>query len=763
VYLGIAFYGYRRPASCCFSSRNRPCVLRCLVSADKLQARIEERKRIKEAKAKAGAMRLGKSSLSEHSTEQPVALPMAKPSRTAKFLAKCRGAGMKEQSLLVLAFAFVNVAVFLIGFFSNLSSGFKGSIAYPFAKGGGFILDLNCAVIVLPTLRSLQTYLQGAGSTRELIPMDDPIALHINIAKFIAIGTLIHVSSHVVHMLQIAGSSPLQRDPLDLWALSSDEVVAGTSIFHQVLDWRSFVTPVTGVLVTVLMFLMAVTALPCTRRGTNCVTRRLGGYNLFWRVHSWWKWVYVLLLLHAPLRIWVWLLFPMIFIALDRSLAVAVEKPFAILKSVQALPRDVMGLTFDVPPGFTYEAGQYILLGWRGEWHPFTLTSAPQENVLSVHIRAPSSLDWCSALRHRLLIDAPTQAARKQLTGEERVRPHTTVEYTQSLCSRGRVIYCQPQPEEVVPALPQLLSAGSCGSRRRTGGQKKEAPLPESVGKHDGPEESELPPRTKTTLSSQQAEPLPDDAVVLRLSGPFGAPAQKVWGFETVMIVGSGIGVTPFASILRSVQLRAKQREAILGAVAKSEDNNKTGLVPPSNKLGGFDWLYSAISGGNPLAAADEGSPASGQRGAASRLRRDPTRDELGIKHLLNNVVKVPRRVYFYWIVRSQDDLDWFADLLKSAVEGPAKENVVISVFLTGEIELSQVKEMSFIHHHNFGRPNWGRIFKKVKDEHDGEHVGVFLCGSPAIGQELSRQSVQHTDPPSLVGGTRFSFFKEHF
>ena len=30
----------------------------------------------------------------------------------------------------------------------------------------------------------------------------------------------------------------------------------------------------------------------------------------------------------------------------------------------------------------------------------------------------------------------------------------------------------------------------------------------------------------------------------LRLQGPFGAPAQRVWEFKTVMVVGAGIGVS---------------------------------------------------------------------------------------------------------------------------------------------------------------------------------------------------------------------------
>ena len=37
-------------------------------------------------------------------------------------------------------------------------------------------------------------------------------------------------------------------------------------------------------------------------------------------------------------------------------------------------------------------------------------------------------------------------------------------------------------------------------------------------------------------------------------------------------------------------------------------------------------------------------------------------------------VIPVPERIHFYWIVRNQQELDWFYDLLATAVEGPAKE-----------------------------------------------------------------------------------------
>ena len=46
--------------------------------------------------------------------------------------------------------------------------------------------------------------------------------------------------------------------------------------------------------------------------------------------------------------------------------------------------------------GFTMEAGQYIFIKCsaisRTEWHPFTLTSSPEEDYFSVHIRIVGKL-----------------------------------------------------------------------------------------------------------------------------------------------------------------------------------------------------------------------------------------------------------------------------------------------------------------------------------------------------------------------------------
>lgn len=365
------------------------------------------------------------------------------------------------------------------------------------------------------------------------------------------------------------------------------------------------------------------------------------------------------------------------------------------LKKVKLLPRDVIGLTFQAPRGFVYQAGQYILLGWRGEWHPFTLTSAPEERFISVHIRALDSLDWCSALRRRLVDEAPAASAASVADTKvehKKASPGTEIEYTGTVLHD--MVYCQPSG----PHLKDNTAAKKTLEKKCS----------------------------QETLDSRTFEQnLPKDAVVLQLTGPFGAPAQKVWQFEVVMVVGAGIGVTPFASIMRSVQLRTLQRQSLVNSAP----------TPSPSK-----WWGSAV--GNSSSTPES---------------VDVT------NKLLEDVITVPKKVYFYWIIRSQEEFDWFYDLLAAAADGPAKDIIEICVFMTGEIELSNVKKLPCSKGQFFGRPQWGRIFKQKAEEHKGKHVGVFLCGSPQIGDELERQSNNHTATATNSNGTRFSFFPEHF
>jgi hypothetical protein len=69
-----------------------------------------------------------------------------------------------------------------------------------------------------------------------------------------------------------------------------------------------------------------------------------------------------------------------------------------------------------------------------------------------------------------------------------------------------------------------------CETDRRGGGEK---------GKGNGP-----------------MEPLRKILPRVYIDGPFGSASEDVFKFETAVLVGAGIGVTPFASILKSIWYR---------------------------------------------------------------------------------------------------------------------------------------------------------------------------------------------------------------
>lgn len=65
------------------------------------------------------------------------------------------------------------------------------------------------------------------------------------------------------------------------------------------------------------------------------------------------------------------------------------------------LPTGVTHLQFQRPQDFDYKSGQWVRIACVGlgttEYHPFTLTSAPHDDTLSLHIRAVGP--WTTRLR----------------------------------------------------------------------------------------------------------------------------------------------------------------------------------------------------------------------------------------------------------------------------------------------------------------------------------------------------------------------------
>lgn len=212
--------------------------------------------------------------------------------------------------------------------------------------------------------------------------------------------------------------------------------------------------------------------------------------NLFWE----WR-----------IRCMVFLGVPMLVYLLERFLRIYRQKSWRTrVLSTKPLPGNVTAIIFSKPKRFKYKSGMYVFIKCpsisRFEWHPYTLTSAPQDNFLSVHIAQLG--DWSSAINAKFSSSASSEA----MTCTPNKIPFTSVPVEASVASDS-FSASRETSEVTLGSLNELLEL-----------------------KEDS--------RAETKLF---------------VDGPYGAPAQDHEEHKVLLLVGAGIGVTPFASILRNL------------------------------------------------------------------------------------------------------------------------------------------------------------------------------------------------------------------
>lgn len=131
---------------------------------------------------------------------------------------------------------------------------------------------------------------------------------------------------------------------------------------------------------------------------------RQKAYKFFWKTHSLYIVLYALCLIHGLARItgsprfWIFFIGPAIIFMFDKVYSLRTKyMPLNIIET-ELLPSDVIKIKFYRPPNLKYLSGQWVRLSCdafgSNEYHSFTLTSAPHENVLSCHIKAQGPWTW---------------------------------------------------------------------------------------------------------------------------------------------------------------------------------------------------------------------------------------------------------------------------------------------------------------------------------------------------------------------------------
>ncbi|KAA0724607.1 NADPH oxidase 5 [Triplophysa tibetana] len=345
----------------------------------------------------------------------------------------------------------------------------------------------------------------------------------------------------------------------------------------------------------------------------------------------------------------------------------------------------VTHLVIKRPPFFHFKPGDYVYINIpviaKYEWHPFTISSAPeQQDTLWLHIRSMGQ--WTNRLYEYFRHPESQAMSNKRLTASLRDRHH------------------QKRAQSTI--------------RSRTVASNKDDDVELTLYQSSG-----------TRMDSQKPDPvaqaeLGDVCLGTRecyVDGPFGTPTRQIFTSEHAVLIGAGIGITPFASILQSIVCRYRMRKQ---NCPKSPNNS----------------------------------------------RCETTKD---------NEMKL-RKVDFIWINRDQKSFEWFVSLLTKlemdqADEEPEGRFLEMHMYMTSALSKNDMKAIGLQMALDLlakkekrdsitglrtrtqpGRPDWAKVFQKVSEEKKGK-VHVFYCGSPALAKDIKAQCEQFG----------FNFYKENF
>ncbi|KAJ8633981.1 hypothetical protein MRB53_027317 [Persea americana] len=515
------------------------------------------------------------------------------------------------------------------------------------AKGAAETLKFNMALILLPVCRNTITWLRNRTKLGMAVPFDDNLNFHKVIAVGIAIGVGLHAGAHLTcDFPRLLHATEEEYEPMKPYF--------GDKQPQNYWWFVKGVEGVTGIVMVVLMAIAFTLATPWFRRNKLKLPKsiqKLTGFNAFWYSHHLFVIVYVLLIIHGIFlylskewykkTTWMYIAIPVILYASERLIRAFRSgiKPVKILK-VAVYPGNVLALHMSKPQGFKYKSGQYMFVNCAAvspfEWHPFSITSAPRDDYVSVHIRTLG--DWTRQLKTVFseVLQAPTGGKSGLLRADHMQGGNS-------------------------PHFPRVL-----------------------------------------------------------IDGPYGAPAQDYKQYEVVLLVGLGIGATPFISIVKDILNNMKARE-------EEEEELERGTSRPNGaKKSGFKT----------------------------------------------------RRAYFYWVTREQGSFDWFKNVMNEVAESDQKgaielHNYCTSVYEEGDARSALIAMLQSLNHtkngvdivsgtrvkSHFAKPNWRNVYKRIALNHRDERVGVFYCGAAGPTKELRQLAWDFSHKTS----TKFDFHKENF
>lgn len=259
-------------------------------------------------------------------------------------------------------------------------------------RGAASAQMFTLASLLLTMCRNTLTFYRETFLNR-FIPLDNMHDMHIYISGLAMFFTVMHVVGHLINFYHISTQASTDLNCYFREYFRASHVLAS----FQYWTYQT-VTGFTGVLLVVVMVIMYAFAVPFARRNL---------FKYFSVTHSLYILLYILLFLHGSARLVqdpLWGNFcvgPVVWFLVDKLISLSRKKVLLPVHKAELLPSGVINLVFKRPLTFEYHSGQWVriacpLLG-KLEYHPFTLTSSPHEDCLSLHIRAVGP--WTKNLR----------------------------------------------------------------------------------------------------------------------------------------------------------------------------------------------------------------------------------------------------------------------------------------------------------------------------------------------------------------------------
>ncbi|KAJ2724647.1 hypothetical protein GGI07_001799 [Coemansia sp. Benny D115] len=377
---------------------------------------------------------------------------------------------------------------------------------------------------------------------------------------------------------------------------------------------------------------------------------------------------------------------------------------------------------------FGHRAGQFVKVYCPSvslfQWHPMTISSAPEEELLSIHFRLNGR--WTQRLAKRLGCQFDSADGREstiqQLVaskiGTDAVFFGKHRQRNGGEPAKRSAIPYHPLHQDPTTA-PMYSHAGRNSSyvsidmmTKGTNAAVRNQVISAAQGGEDD-NDNKIKPVVSVhgadyaNKSAGQLEggnmviKMGKDMPLIFIDGPYSAPTEHFFEYEVGILMAAGIGVTPSAAVLRSMYFKSLE--------------------------------------------------------FAEKM--------------------TTKKVYLFWVFREIKTLEWFKDLLVALDEEGLSNVVEVRTYYTGSLPNNCVRlpakagdkygdqiiktSNGFVTY--IGRPDFSDIYDSVGANHPNTRIGTFFCGPKPMARKARREAHKWDRTLRKRSSTKLDFHSEVF